>query len=173
MVIRMENENDYSRVYDVVKKAFENAEECDGQEQELVTALRTSDNFVPQLSLVAEVDGEIVGHIMFTKIRIGNNVELALAPLAVIPEYQRQGIGMALIQEGHQRAKAQGYRYSVVLGSEHYYPKAGYVPATKFGIRPSFEVPEQNYMAINLFGENTLLNGVVEYAKEFGLSPEV
>lgn len=169
MLIRMEHPADYEKVYGLVKRAFAGAEESDGTEQDLVAALRTGDGFVPELSLVAEKDELIVGHIMFTKIRIGNHVELALAPLAVLPECQRQGVGMALIQEGHKIARDLGFRYSVVLGSERYYPKAGYVPAARFGIRAPLDVPEQNYMAIHLGGEDAALDGVVEYAKEFGI----
>lgn len=95
-------------------------------EQDLVNALRQSVAYIPELSLVTEIDGRIAGHIMFTKVQIGESVQLALAPLSVLPEYQRQGIGSALIREGHKRAGELGYGYSIVLGSEAYYPKAGY-----------------------------------------------
>ena len=97
--IRQENKNDYVEVYNVVKKAFETAEHSDGNEQDLVEALRKSTSFIPELSLVAVVDNKIVGYILFTKIKIGKNEELALAPLAVLPEYQRQGIGKELIKK--------------------------------------------------------------------------
>ena len=91
--IRQENKNDYEQVYNVVKTAFENAEHSDGNEQDLVNDLRKSDSFIPELSLVAVKNNKIVGHILFTKIRIGKYEELALAPLAVLPKYQRKGIG--------------------------------------------------------------------------------
>lgn len=169
MLIRMEDSNDYIKVYEVVQRAFTRAEQSDGNEQHLVAALRSSEAFVPRLSLVAEEDGEIVGHILFTKVRIGYSVELALAPLSVIPGRQRQGIGLALIEAGHKVAREMGFKYVVVLGDDQYYPKAGYFPASRFGIRAPFEVPEKYYMAINLLGQNTPLHGVVEYAKEFGI----
>ena len=168
-MIRTETESDYEEVYNVIQRAFETAEETDHNEHNLVVSLRTSDRFVPELSLVAEHGGRIIGHILFTKIRIGNHVELALAPLSVAPEHQRQGVGLALMQEGHKRAKELGFRFSVVLGSERYYPKAGYVPAARFGIRAPFDVPEHNYMALNLRGEDARLDETVDYAKEFGL----
>ena len=101
-MIRRERVEDFNEVYDVVKAAFATAECSDGKEQDLVVALRNSDAYVPELSLVAEVDGKIVGHIMFTEAEVGNRTELVLAPLAVLPEHQRQGIGMALIVEGHR-----------------------------------------------------------------------
>ena len=122
-----------------------------------------------ELSLVAEIDGKIVGHIMFTKLKIGNQVQLALAPLSVLPDYQKQGIGTALIQEGHTRARALGYEYSVVLGSEKYYPRTGYLPAKNYGIFAPFNVPDENFMACKLSENAPAVCGIVQYAKEFGI----
>lgn len=140
--IRQENKKDYTEVYNVIKKAFMSAEHCDGNEQDLVVNLRESNKFIP---------------------------ELALAPLAVLPEYQKQGIGKKLIEEGHKKAKKLGYHYSIVLGSERYYPKFGYVPASQYGIKAPFEVPNENFMAIKLNDTDVKITGVVEYAKEFGI----
>lgn len=167
--IRQENKKDYAEVYNVIKKAFMSAEHCDGNEQDLVVNLRESNNFIPELSLVAIDDNKIVGYILFTKIRIGKYEELALAPLAVLPEYQKQGIGKKLIEEGHKKAKKLDYQYSIVLGSERYYPKLGYVPASQYGIKAPFEVPNENFMAIELNNTDVEITGVVEYAKEFGI----
>ena len=167
--IRQENKNDYEEIYNVVKTAFETAEHSDGNEQDLVVALRNSDNFIPELSLVAIKDNKIVGHILFTKIKIGNHEELALAPLAVLPEYQKQGIGSKLIQQGHKIAKELGYHYSIVLGSETYYPKFGYVPAIQYEIKAPFEVSNENFMAIKLNDTDIEIKGTVQYAKEFGI----
>mgnify|MGYP005774009047 FL=1 len=88
--IRQENQNDYKEVYGVVKKAFETAEHSDGNEHDLVTLLRNSKNFIPELSLVAIEDNKIVGYILFTKVKIGDYEEVALAPLAVLPEFQKR-----------------------------------------------------------------------------------
>ena len=167
--IRQENKNDYDEVYNVVKKAFETAEHSDGNEQDLVSQLRTSDAFIPELSLVAIKDNRIVGYILFTKIKIGKSEELALAPLAVLPEYQRQGIGSELIEQGRTIAKKLGYHYVVVLGSEKYYPRFGYVSAIKFGISAPFNVPSENFMAKKLKDTNKEIKGIVKYAKEFGI----
>lgn len=167
MVIRQEQRNDYEKVYQVVQKAFKKVEHRAGNEQDLVVALRKSAAFVPELSLVAEEDNKIVGHIMFTEIHISGTVELALAPLAVLPEYQNQGIGKMLMAHGHKIAAKMGYRFSVVLGSENYYPKVGYVPAEQYGIKVPFDVPSSNFMALDLKGHSLKLNGTVEYAKEF------
>lgn len=98
MLIRRENKSDYESIYDVVKTAFESADHEDGNEQDLVNALRNGDSYISELSLVAEIDGIIVGHVMFTKAWVGDIPVLALAPLSVIPEYQRKGIGTALVK---------------------------------------------------------------------------
>ena len=169
LTIRQENKNDYEEIYNVIKTAFKTAEHSDGNEQDLVVALRKSDNFIPELSLVAVIDNKIVGYILFTKIKIGKQEELALAPLGVLPEYQKQGIGRTLIQEGNKKAKELGYHYSVVLGSDKYYPKFGYVSAKEYGIVAPFDVPDENFMAIKLNDTDIEIKGIVQYAKEFGI----
>lgn len=165
--IRQEKPKDYEEVYNVVKTAFATAEHSDGNEQDLVAKLRKSNNFIPELSLVATINGKIVGYILFTEIKIGKYEELALAPLAVLPKYQKQGVGTKLIQEGHKIAKRLGYHYSIVLGSENYYQKFGYLPASIYEIKPPFKVTSENFMAINLTNTDIKINGIVEYAKEF------
>lgn len=167
--IRQESQKDYEEVYMVVKTAFEMAEHSDGNEQDLVVALRNSDSFIPKLSLVAVKDDKIVGYILFTKIKIENHEEIALAPLAVLPEYQKQGIGSMLIEQGHKIAKKLGYHYSIVLGSENYYPKFGYIPATQYGIQAPFDVSNENFMAVKLNDTDIEIKGIVQYAKEFGI----
>lgn len=169
IAIRQERQADQEAVYRLVTRAFETAEQSDGNEQDLVEALRGSDTFVPELSLVAEIDGKVVGHIMFTELRIGDHVALALAPLSVLPECQRRGIGSALVREGHRIARELGYGYSVVLGSDAYYPRFGYVPAVRFGIQPCFDVPSENFMACRLREDAPTASGVVRYADEFGV----
>lgn len=169
MIIRQEHNKEFHSIYALVKAAFESAEHADGNEPDLVNALRKSDSYIPELSLVAEIDGKIVGHIMFTKLKIGNQVQLALAPLSVLPDYQKQGIGTALIQEGHTRARTLGYEYSVVLGSEKYYPRTGYLPAKNYGIFAPFNVPDENFMACKLSENAPAVCGIVQYAKEFGI----
>jgi predicted N-acetyltransferase YhbS len=167
MIIRQETADEYEVVDSLIKKAFAHAEYADGNEHDLVSQLRKSEAYIPQLSLVAERNGEIVGHIMFTRATVGDHVILALAPLSVLPEYQHQGIGTALIEEGHRRASALGYGYSVVVGSETYYPRMGYLPADAYGIKPSFDVPSENFMAYRLHDRAPDICGVIKYAKEF------
>lgn len=169
MVIRKEETKDYGSIYSVVKKAFESAEHADGNEQDLVNALRSGEAYIPELSLVAEIDGKIAAHIMFTKAKVGDMTVLALAPLSVLPEYQRQGIGTALIKEGHRIAGELGYEYSIVLGSEKFYPKSGYLPADIFSIKAPFDVPRENFMACRINENASAVHGVIKYAEEFGI----
>lgn len=169
MVIRQEEAKDHSGVYSLVKTAFATAAHTDGTEHELVNALRGSDAYIPELSLVAEINGQLVGHILFTRADIGGVTVLALAPLSVLPEYQRQGVGTALIQAGHRIARGLGFGWSIVLGSPAYYPRFGYLPADTFGIQAPFDVPRENFMACKLSEHAPTVHGVVRYAKEFGI----
>lgn len=167
MKIREEEKKDYDEVYHVIKKAFETAEHCDGNEQDLVVALRGGRAFVPELSLVAEIEGEIAGHILFTEAKVGADTVLLLAPLSVLPKYQRMGVGKALIETGHRIGSALGYSHSLVLGSEQYYPRFGYVPAEQLGVEVPEGVPPVNFMARKLNEKAGSLKGAVTYAEEF------
>lgn len=169
MTIRQEKSKDYDKVYDLIKLAFETAEHSDGNEHDLANALRQSDAFVPELSLVAEIDGEIAGHILFTEGKVGSDTVLVLAPLSVSPNYQKKGIGTALMAEAHKIAKEMGYHYSLVLGSEQFYSRAGYTSAEKFGIEVPEGIPSANFMAIKLAENAHSIKGAVTYAKEFGM----
>lgn len=169
MIIREETPADFSAVYRLVQDAFATAEHSDGNEQDLVEALRGGESFVAALSLVAELDGEIVGHILFTKGHVGAKEVLILAPLSVSPKHQKKGIGTALMNEGHKIARALGYQYSLVLGSEHYYPRVGYAPASSFGVLVPEGIPSENFMAMRLAQDAPKLSGAVRYPKEFGL----
>ena len=169
MIIRQEEPNDYCEVYKLIKEAFSTTEYADGNEQNLAAALRKGTAFIPELSLVAEMNGELVGHIMFTTAVVGGDEILALAPLSVKPRYQHQGVGTALIKEGHKIARQLGYEYSLVLGSETYYPRMGYRPAEQFGIEVPKGFPPENFMAVKLQEDAKPISGVVIYAKEFGL----
>lgn len=169
MIVRQERLEDYDEVYRVVKEAFKSAEYADGNEQDLVAELRKSKAFIPKLSLVAVEDDKIVGHILFTKALVQGREVLALAPLSVLPDYQNRGIGLSLVKEGHEIAHKLGYEYSVVLGHSKYYPKAGYIPASQYGIKAPFEIDDESFMAICFSTSQNKLNGIVEYDKAFGV----
>lgn len=167
--IREEESGDRAMVEKLIEKAFF-LEEHSCQEHLLVARLRESEAFVPQLSLVAQKDGKIVGYILFTKITIGENqkVSLALAPVAVLPDYQGKGIGGELIKKGHDIALELGFDSVVLLGHDGYYPRFGYQRLSEFGITLPFDAPSECCMALELKkGALSGVNGEVCYAKEF------
>jgi predicted N-acetyltransferase YhbS len=166
--IRKETSDDYSAVYALNKEAFEEEGEA-----KLVDKLRQGKAFIPELSLVATFVNLVVGHILFTKIKIigDNGVEnesLALAPMAVMPKYQKSGIGRQLIRVGLDKARALNFKSVIVLGHENYYPKFGFEPASKWKITSPFEVPDNVFMALELEkGGLKNVSGLVQYPKEF------
>lgn len=170
--IRQEISDDYQHVRALVKAAFADLTYSDQTEHFLVERLRNAPTFIPELSLVAEVDGQVVGHILLTRILIqGDRMQtpsLALAPVSVHPDFQGQGIGGALIRTSHEIAQQQGYHSIILLGHEDYYPRFGYQPTADFGIQLPFEAPPQNCMLIELQpGCLDKVSGVVEYPPEF------
>ncbi|MFI3174922.1 MAG: N-acetyltransferase [Bacillota bacterium] len=166
MKIRQEQAKDYDEIRELVKNAFATAEHTDGNEFLLVDKLRKSDGFISELALVAEAENQLIGHILFTKIKVGEAEGIALAPLSVLPSFQKKGVGTALMNHAHTIAKNMGYEFSVVLGSETYYPKVGYQVASKFGIKPPFDVPNENYMVLFFNGTPRRIDGTVAYVKE-------
>ena len=166
--IRQENKDDFNAVFEVNTLAFRQENEA-----KLVALLRNSNAFIPELSLIAASDNKIVGHILFTKIKIiideKNETEsLALAPMAVRPEFQNKGIGGQLIKCGLAKAKELQYKSVIVLGHEHYYPKFGFVPAEKWNIRSPYDIPTNVFMALELVpGGLKNISGLVKYPDEF------
>ncbi|MGB0930007.1 MAG: GNAT family N-acetyltransferase [Chitinophagales bacterium] len=170
--IRQEIPSDYPAVFNIVEAAFKTLEVSDQTEHFLVERLRKSESFIPELSLIAEKEGEIVGHILLTKIKINKDHEsfdsLTLAPVSVKPDFQNQGIGGQLILAAHKIAKELGYKSVVLLGHAHYYPRFGYEWTSKYGIELPFKAAEQNCMIVELVeGGLKGVSGVVEYDKAF------
>lgn len=167
MNIRTESSSDFDQVYELHLQAFEQIDE-----PELVDKLRLSDRFIPELSIVAEEGDQIIGHILFTKVFIqsaGINKEaLALAPMAVLPEYQFQGIGGKLIDFGKEVAKSLGFESVCVLGHNHYYPRFGFVPAAPFNIKSPWNVPDELFMVLELKKDALMqVHGLINYAEPF------
>lgn len=166
-IIRSETSDDFAAISDLLEKAFGQPNEA-----QLVDRLRESDAYIPELALVALQNDQIVGHILFTHIHIETENEkipaLALAPMAVIPAMQKTGIGTALIKKGLELCRQAGHKIVIVLGHDKYYPKFGFVPASKYSITPPFEVPDEAFMALPL--QPAALDhvaGVVRYPKPF------
>ncbi len=165
--IRPEDKNDFDEIHELIIDAFKSAEHTDGNEQNLVKKIRQSDEYIGDLSLLAIADNKIIGHIMFSELKLGDKRAVALAPLSVQPEFQRMGVGRALISRAHEIATGQGYDFSIVLGSDLYYSKMGYIPASQFGIRSPFDIDDKYYMAINFKGDNKKINETPIYSAAF------
>jgi putative acetyltransferase len=165
MRIRTEEERDWVAVHAVNVSAFETTAEAN-----LVDALRQEAS--PVVSLVAEDAGTIVGHIMFSPVSLPGHADLkimGLAPMAVAPDYQRKGIGSALVRAGLEDCKHLGFGAVVVLGNSEYYPRFGFSPASRFGIGCEYEVPEAAFMVIELRAGFLLgASGKIKYHPAFG-----
>ena len=167
LIIRPERKEDYPRITEINKLAFK--QENEGR---LVENLRKNTEFIPELSLVAQEDNEVVGHILFFPIKIIDDklihTSLSLAPMSVHPSRQKKGIGSALVRQGLKAAKEKGFKSVIVVGHANYYPRFGFKPAAGWNIKAPFEVPEDVFMAIELT-ENGLKNiaGTVKYHDEF------
>jgi putative acetyltransferase len=139
------------------------------EEADLVDLLRVQAS--PLISLGAEHDGEVVGHIMFTPVTIAGHPELGLmglAPMAVAPAQQREGIGSALVRQGLERCKRLGTDAVVVLGHADYYPRFGFQPASKFGLSSAYDAPDEAFMALELrHGCLEPVSGIVRFHAAF------
>ena len=164
MIIRTENKEDFSAVQNIHLSAFPE----DG-ESKLVNRLR--EKAQPIISLVAEVDGVLVGHILFSPVTLDSNPMLSLmglAPVAVLPAHQRKRIGSALIEAGLEQCRVRQTGAVAVLGHANYYPKFGFEPSYKFAIKSEYDVPAEVFMMMEL--EKDYLkgsSGTLVYHKEF------
>lgn len=165
--IQEETEQDLQGIRLVHRLAFQRDDEA-----EVVDRLR--ENCPVFISLVAKIGDKVIGHVLFTPARLiqnqGWSIEgLGLAPLAVLPEYQKQGVGTGLCVEGLTRAALSEFPFVVVLGDSAYYPRFGFKKASTFGIRCAYEdVPDEAFMIKILKPKiMTDVEGVVYYRQEF------
>ena len=165
IIIRPEKPEDIAAIHHVVRHAFERAAEAD-----LVDLLRR--NGKAAISLVAEDNGRVIGHVLFSPVVIetseGERHGIGLAPLAVWPERQNEGIGLMLVRQGLIECRTARHPFAVVLGHPEYYPRFGFVPASRFGIKSEFEVRDEVFMVLEL-QNNGLPScaGIVKYQPEF------
>ncbi len=167
IVIRPESKHDYNEIKHVTDRAFQRKEEG-----KLVETLRNSENYFTELSLVAETQGQVVGHILFYPIHIisghQKQASLAMAPLSVLPSHQKKGIGKKLVEAGLKKAKSLDFPSVIVLGHADYYPRLGFKRASCWKLSAPFEVPDESFFAMEL-KENSLktYGGMVEYPRQF------
>ena len=163
--IRDEQTQDIPTIREVNIRAFGQPGEAD-----LVDKLRQNCNDL--LSLVAVKGNQIVGHILFSPATIESEDRavqgMSLAPMAVLPDYQRQGIGSGLIRVGIARLESRQCPFVIVLGHAEYYPRFGFEPASRHGIRSEWQVPDEAFMILVL-NESEIqgISGVARYQPEF------
>lgn len=165
MIVRQERPEDVAGIRRVNVQAFGQPAEAD-----IVDLLRARGKVI--LSLVAAQGDLIVGHILFSPVMIesegGLFTAVGLAPMAVLPELQKQGIGSQLVKHGLEQCRQTGHDCVVVLGHAEYYPRFGFVPASRYGITCEYDVPDEVFMALEL-REGALKDrtGIAKYQPEF------
>ncbi|MFE7043936.1 bifunctional class I SAM-dependent methyltransferase/N-acetyltransferase [Streptomyces atratus] len=164
---RPETAADIEAVHAVNAEAFATPDEA-----ALVDALRSDpEAWLPGLGYVAldGPDGDIAAYALLTRCRVGDAPALALAPVATAPDRQRQGAGQAVVRAALDAARLRGEPLVLVLGHPEYYPKFGFVPASRYGIRPGFDVPDEAMMALVLDDSVPVPQGTIRYPAAFGV----
>ncbi|POR00847.1 hypothetical protein AU468_09370 [Alkalispirochaeta sphaeroplastigenens] len=164
MIIRDEREDDIGAVRVINEAAFGSSAEAD-----LVDTLRSQVR--PVISLVAEEDSRVIGHIFFSPVILDTRQDLklmGLAPMAVMPGHQRGGVGSALVAQGLEECGDRGAGAVTVLGHPAYYPRFGFLPSMRFGIRSEYPVPDEVFMIKELI-PNYLhdYRGTIRYHQAF------
>lgn len=166
--IRPESPEDAAAIANVIRLAFGGDDEV-----RLVDRLRGAADFDPALSRIAEIDGRIVGHILFTQCVIDGDdgrstPVVCLAPMAVLPKCQRQGVGSALVRDGLRVCTECGHHIITVLGHPAYYPRFGFLPASRFGIRSPFPAPDDVFMVRATSPDDLIgVAGILRYPSPF------
>jgi len=164
--VRAETPDDFSAIDVVNLSAFQGEAEA-----QLVSELRKSPVFIPDLSLVAELNGRIVGHVVLSRVKLvpeqGESEILALGPMSVVPSQSHRGIGSELIDAAVARAKPLCYNAIVVAGHPHYYLRFGFKPATDWGVTCNLSVPDDALTAMELVDSALSGGGVVKYPDLF------
>lgn len=168
--IRGERLHDSAKIRDVVLRAFADVAYSDHREHLMIDRLRETSAYIPELSIIAEMDGELIGHIMLTRAHIVSArrslVTLALAPLSVVPERQSCGVGALLVGAARQRASDLGFESIVLIGIRSYYARFGFEPLSSYAIALPFKAPEQNCMILPLTPDALQdVSGTVRFAE--------
>jgi putative acetyltransferase len=156
--------------HDAIRRVHELAFAPSTVEPRLVDALRAAGDLVPELCLVAVDGDEVTGHIAFSRGRLESGHEvISLAPMAVLPDRQREGIGSALVRESLERAAGTDFPLAVVLGHPEYYPRFGFEPAARIGVLDPYGAPPEAWMAYRLPAYVPEARGLMSYAEAFSL----
>ena len=165
MRVRPETEADRAAIRAVNEVAFESPAEAD-----IVDALRSKG--AELVSLVADRDGVVLGHILFSPVSLAGCGELklmGLGPMAAVPRHQREGIGSALVREGLNRCVLLGVHAVVVVGHPWFYPRFGFAAASGYGLRCEYDVPDDVFMIAELArGALRAVSGLIRYDAAFG-----
>ncbi|PSL58332.1 putative acetyltransferase [Saccharothrix carnea] len=164
MLIRRENAADVQAIHDVTEAAFAARP---GGEARLVGELRADPGWIPALSLVAELDGATVGHVVCTRGSVGDFPALGLGPLSVLPSHQRSGVGKALMHAVLGAADALDEPLVILLGDPAYYSRFGFVPASTYDITPPDPTWTPYFQARTLTTYTPALTGPFTYATPF------
>ncbi|WP_082490484.1 N-acetyltransferase [Methylobacterium sp. Leaf91] len=170
VTVRREHPRDAETIAQVVQRAYADVPYSDHREHIMVDLMRASDAYIPELSLLAEVNGEAVGHVLLTKAHIGFGYSafptLALAPLSVVPAFQRQGISKLLISYAHDQSAALGFATILLVCIPNYYQQFGYERLSRCPIKLPFDAPDANCMILPLKpGALDGVSGIVCYAE--------
>ena len=164
LALRPERPADFAAIHELNQAAFGPG----SPEAGLVDALREAGAHVPALCLVAERGEQPIGHIFFSEALLEpGDAVLALAPMAVLPESQRTGVGSALVSEALRLAAGTNYPLVVVLGHAEYYPRFGFEQAGGYGVRAPWDVPKEVWMVHPLPAYRPQARGLVRYAEPF------
>lgn len=165
IIIREECADDVEAIREVNEKAFGQSEES-----QIIETLRLNAGVL--LSLVATLKDKVIGHILYSPVSISTNggeiIGAGLGPMAVLPEYQHQGIGSKLIENGNKILQESGFPFIVVLGHPEYYPRFGFKPASTYAIKCEWDVPDDVFMIL-VNDQSTLegVSGLAKYRQEF------
>jgi putative acetyltransferase len=159
--IRPETPDDILAIREIHRLAF--GQDLEGR---IVDSLRA--NGAATLSLVATLDGTVVGHIIYSPLVVGDITGAGLGPVGVLPAYQRQGVGSRLVEAGNEELRRQGCPCIAVLGHPTYYPRFGFTRASAYGIRCEWSVPDDVFMMLVLdAGVMAGVCGLARYRPEF------
>jgi putative acetyltransferase len=162
IIIRKENQSDVGAITDITKAAFKNHPYSKNTEQFIINALQAANALT--VSLVAELEGKLVGHIVFSPVTFTDGSEnwYGLGPISVLPDYQKQGVGTKLVNEGLNLLKALGAKGCVLVGEPNYYERFGFKSPNELKHEG---VPQENFLALSFCNE--IPTGVVKFHQAF------